>query len=78
MATDWGFKLFVLKLDFEKAFETVMQAQLGKLVLYKVTIEGRAPWKARGWLQFMQPDHLVIATDETPIHVQQTKGLQQG
>ena len=43
MSADWGLKLFVLKLDIEKAFDTVIQSNMEELVMRKVAVEGGLP-----------------------------------
>ena len=67
MSADWGLKTFLLKLDIEKAFDTVIQSNMGELVVRKVAIEGGLPWEARGWMQLTRSDKLTIATEESPL-----------
>ena len=78
MAADWALKLFILKLDIEKAFDTVIQSNMRGLVFEKVAVKGGLPWEARGWMQLLQSDKLTIATQEAPIEISQTNGLRQG
>ena len=78
VSSDWGLVLFVLKLDLEKAFDTVVQSQMRKLVMQKVAIEAGGPWEARAWMQLIQWDTLHISTDSGTLQIPQPNGLRQG
>ena len=78
VSSDWGLTLFVLELDLEKAFDTVVQGQMGEMVLQKIAIEGGAPWEARAWLQLIQSSSMQISTDSNVLHIPQSNGLRQG
>ena len=78
MSADWGLKLFILKLDIERAFDAVIQSNKGELVMRKVAIKGGLPWKARAWMQLIRSDKLTIATEESQLDITQTNGIRQG
>ena len=78
MSAGWGPKIFVLKLDIEKAFDTVIQSNMGELVVRKVAVDGGLPWEARGWMQLIRSDKLTIATEESQLDIMQTNGIRQG
>ena len=78
MSADWGLVLFILILDIAKAFDTVIQSNMGELVMRNVAIEGGLPWEARAWTQLIRSDKLTIATDEFQLNVTQTNGIRQG
>ena len=61
---DWGLTLFVLKLDLENAFDTVVQRQIGN------SFAGR--------LQLIRSDLMQISTDSGMLRVPQSNGLRQG
>ena len=58
MARDWRVPVWVVKLDIRKAFDSVWQESMGRLVAARVgrllasggTGMGGQPWEARAWL----------------------------
>ena len=57
-ARDWRVPVWVVKLDIRKAFDSVWQESMGRLVAARVgrllasggTAMGGQPWEARAWL----------------------------
>ena len=62
MALDWGKPVLVLKLDIRKAFDSFVQARLGKYIFKRVAVQGGKPREARLWLQLVQFEKLLIQT----------------
>ncbi|CAE7450816.1 pol [Symbiodinium microadriaticum] len=60
-AKDWGDALYIVKLDVAKAFDSISQLHMGKLIARRVGGDGGLPWEALLWLQLLRADHLTLA-----------------
>ncbi|OLP81019.1 hypothetical protein AK812_SmicGene38501 [Symbiodinium microadriaticum] len=89
MAKDWGVATWIVKLDIQKAFDSVSQVSMAQLIARKVGgmsedpgDNGRPhaglPWEARLWTSLLQARSLHIATGDHITHVEQTNGVRQG
>ena len=77
-AKDWGDALYIVKLDVAKAFDSISQLHMGKLIARRVGGDGGLPWEALLWLQLLRADHLTLAVCGELLHVPQTNGVRQG
>ena len=55
---------YIVKLDIEKAFDSVAQQALGDLVLRKIAREGDSPWEARLWLRLLEARELNFSSSK--------------
>ena len=80
MARDWGFHLWILKVDIRKAFDTIKQTSVAAMVANK--LHHTHPWEARTWLSIIhgQQLHVIPAppASQKPVTIQQTNGVRQG
>ena len=80
MARDWGFNLWILKIDIRKAFDAIKQTSVAAMVANK--LHRTHPWEARAWLSIIhgQQLHVIPAPPacQTPVAIQQTNGVRQG
>ncbi|CAE7730219.1 unnamed protein product, partial [Symbiodinium sp. CCMP2456] len=76
MARDWGGHFWIIKLDLQKAFDSVAQTSLAALVEERVG--PNHPWEARLWLALLQARELVLGVGGEEVAVQQTNGVRQG
>ena len=80
MARDWGFDLWILKIDIRKAFDTIKQTSVAAMVANK--LHHTHPWEARAWLSIIhgQQLHVIPAppASQQPVPIQQTNGVRQG
>ena len=77
-AKDWGDALYIVKLDVAKAFDSISQLHMGKLIARRVGGDGGLLWEALLWLQLLRADHLTLAVCGELLHVPQTNGVRQG
>ena len=77
-AKDWGDTLYVVKLDVAKAFDSISQLHMGKLIADKVGTQGGMPWEALLWMQLIRADTITLATCGETLQVPQTNGVRQG
>ena len=76
MARDWGGPFWIVKLDLQKAFDSVAQTSLASLVEERV---GAAhPWEARLRLSLLQAREVTVAVGGEEVGVPQTNGVRQG
>ena len=91
MAKDWGVATWIVKLDIQKAFDSVSQVSMAQLIARKVggmdeEDQGdnhpdhnmAQPWEARLWTSLLQARSLHIATGDHVTFVEQTNGVRQG
>ncbi|CAE7709541.1 unnamed protein product, partial [Symbiodinium necroappetens] len=77
-AKDWGDDLYVVKLDVAKAFDSISQLHMGKLIAKRVGGDGGQPWEALLWLQLLRADNITLAVCGELLQVPQTNGVRQG
>ncbi|CAE7345136.1 CABP1 [Symbiodinium sp. CCMP2592] len=75
MGADWGGDFWIIKLDLQKAFDSVAQDSLGGSVTQHVGPS--MPW-ARLWLSWLDARHIHIAVGGAEVEVDQTNGVRQG
>ena len=89
MAKDWGVPTWMVKLDIQKAFDSVSQVSMAQLIARKVGGMSEnpggctrphvgLPWEARLWTSLLQARSLHIATGDHITYVEQTNGVRQG
>ena len=80
MSRDWGFNLWILKIDIRKAFDAIKQTSVAAMVASK--LHHTHPWEARAWLSIIhgQQLHVIPAppASQQPVPIQQTNGVRQG
>ncbi|CAE7939467.1 unnamed protein product [Symbiodinium sp. KB8] len=76
MARDWGGPFWIVKLDLQKAFDSVAQTSLARLVEERVG--DQHPWEARLWLSLLHAREVVVAVGGEEVGVPQTNGVRQG
>ena len=80
MARDWGFNLWILKIDIRKAFDTIKQTSVAAMVASK--LQYTHPWEAKAWLSIIHGTELHIVpappASQQPIHIEQSNGVRQG
>ena len=57
-----GIPLCIVKLDVAKAFDSISQLYIGKLIADKVENQGGMPWEALLWMQLIRADTITLAT----------------
>ena len=67
---EWGLPFHLVKIDVAKAFESVDQVCMAKLVADNVGREGNKPWEALLWVDMLVNTSLTI----TPVKWGQTGG----
>ena len=89
MAKDWGVPTWIVKLDIQKAFDSVSHVSMARLIAHKVggmsTDPGGStqthaglPWEARLWTSLLHARSIHIATGDHITYVEQTNGVRQG
>ncbi|CAE7528629.1 unnamed protein product [Symbiodinium sp. CCMP2592] len=76
MGADWGGDFWIIKLDLQKAFDSVAQDSLAELVATEVG--GTMPWEARLWLSLLDARRIHVAIGGREVEVDQTNGVRQG
>ena len=80
MSRDWGFNLWILKIDIRKAFDTIKQTSVAAMVAGK--LQHTHPWEARAWLSIIHGTelHVIPAPPaiQQPINIGQCNGVRQG
>ena len=74
-ARDWRVPVWVVKLDIRKAFDSVWQESMGRLVAARVgrllasggTAMGGQPWEARAWLGLLEAREVRVALGEQVV-----------
>ena len=74
-AKDWGDTLYIVKLNVAKAFDSISQLHMGKLIADKVGTQGGMPWEALLWMQLIRADTITLATCGETLQVPQTNGV---
>ena len=78
MTKDWGLEMWIAKIDVKKAFDSVWQESLARLVERRVENQCNQPWEARAWLALLQARELHVHTDGGKHTIKQTNGVRQG
>ena len=77
MSKDWGDQMYVVKLDIQKAFDSVGQPAMADLVRRKVADAGK-PWEAQLWIDVIRAREINVAIADRTTPVPQTNGVRQG
>ena len=78
MSKDWGETTFIVKLDIQKAFDSVSQPAMADIVYRKIAVEAQLPWEANLWIDIIQARELHIAVGDAITIVAQSNGVRQG
>ena len=77
MSRDWGFNLWILKIDIRKAFDTIKQTSVAAVVASK--LQHTHPWEAKAWLSIIHGAELHVIpappASQQPIHIEQSNGV---
>ena len=80
MSRDWGFNLWILKIDIRKAFDTIKQTSVAAMVASK--LQHTHPWEAKAWLSIIHGTELRVIpappADQQPTRIGQSNGVRQG
>ncbi|CAE7238934.1 unnamed protein product [Symbiodinium sp. CCMP2592] len=78
MAKDWGVKLWLVKVDVRKAFDSIAQDALAVMVRDSVAKRGGLVWESRMWLEILEAKAIDIYIGKSLVSVTQTNGVRQG
>ena len=75
---EWGLPLHLVKIDVAKAFDTISQVQLAKLVEQQVGVRGKLPWESRLWIDLLTNEQIRVTVADEVHCMEQTNGVRQG
>ncbi|CAE7027707.1 unnamed protein product [Symbiodinium sp. CCMP2592] len=78
MAKDWGVKLWIVKVDVRKAFDSIAQDALAVMVRDAVAKRGGLVWESRLWLEILEAKVIDVYVGKSLVSVTQSNGVRQG
>ncbi|CAE7232445.1 unnamed protein product [Symbiodinium sp. CCMP2592] len=78
IAADWHVKLWVVKVDVRKAFDSIAQDALATMVQKTVAERGGQVWESRLWLEILEARAIDIYIGKSIVSVDQTNRVRQG